>query len=69
MLHFEVTLLNKRDFSGKRVMVEAHDADHAFKKALQTQRFPGLWSTLTAKPEANTTFRSKFQHKGVRYNR
>jgi hypothetical protein len=66
MLHFNVTLMNKRDFTGKKVVVEARSPQEAFKKAQATQAFPGLWATLTAKPEANTTYRSRFQHKGLR---
>jgi hypothetical protein len=69
MVHYNVTLMNKRTFEGKKVVVEARSPEEAFKKATFTQKFPGLWATLTAKVEANTTFRSRFQHKGLRYNR
>jgi hypothetical protein len=65
MLHYEVAIMNKRTFTGKKVMVEAHDPEHAFKKATGTQSFPGLWTGLTAKVEANTTFRGQFRHKGL----
>lgn len=66
MTHFEVTLMNKRTFEGKKVMVEAGSPQDAFKKATVTQQFPGLWAGLTAKVEASTTFKSNFKHKGLR---
>jgi hypothetical protein len=69
MVHYQVTLMNKRSFEGKKVMVQAKSTDEAFKKATGTQQFPGLWATITAKVEASTTYRSPFKHKGVRYNR
>lgn len=64
MVTYEVTLLNKRTFEGKKVYVEASEAEGAFQKARMIQSFPGMWATLTAKVEASR-MKSRFQHKGL----
>jgi hypothetical protein len=66
MVHYEVTLMHKQTFEGKKVVVQAHDQDHAFQKATSMQASPRRWATLTAKVEG--MMGSKFKHKGIRYN-
>ena len=67
MTTFEVTLLKKGTFTGKKVMVLAHNKTDAFHKALRIQPNAGTWVALTANVEAGR-METKFKHPGVRYN-
>ena len=66
MTTFEVTLMKKGTFNGKRVLVQAWDKEHAFKRALGLQPNAGTWMPMTAVVEASR-METKFKHKGVRY--
>jgi hypothetical protein len=68
MMSFEVTLMKKATFEGKKVVVQAGSSEEAFKKATQAQHNcggPRAWATLTAKP-MGMEGKSRFKHKGLR---
>lgn len=64
MVHYEVSLLNKSTFEGKKVLVQAHNESEAFKKATSMQSFPRKWATILAKVQSSGP--AKFRHKGLR---
>jgi len=66
MVTFEVTLMKKGTFTGKKVMVSASDKSEAFKKALGMQP-NAFWTPMTANVVADR-MDYKFKHPGVRYS-
>ena len=67
MTTFEVTLMKKGTFDGKKVMVLANNKTDACHKAIRIQPNAGTWVALTAKVEADR-METKFKHPGVRYS-
>ena len=69
---YEVTLMRKSTFEGKRVVVEARNSDQAFSKAKSMQHRcggPSAWAEMTAKIMGMESSKVAYKPKGVRYNR